>query len=212
MHQQIAFALTVATGFFAIMNPIGNVPIFLGLVEEFDARTRRMIAGRAVLIAFLVVALFTLGGNLIFKLFGITLPAFQIAGGLLVFMVGYQLLHGRTSAIHHPAAEETGDDGAALAVATTPLAIPILAGPGTISTALNFAGGNTGALHLAIVIGVFAAICGLTYVAFHFSEKLTSRIRPSVIAVITRLMGVIITVIAAQMVIAGVSGAVRQFH
>lgn len=212
MHPYVVFALTVATGFFAIMNPIGNTPIFLGLVDGLDEATRRKVAWRGVLIAFVVVALFTVGGNLIFRLFGISLPAFRIAGGLLVFLVGYQLLHGRTSSIHHLGPEEADADGAATSIATTPLAIPILAGPGTISTALNFAGEHSDRLYIAIVLLVFAAICILTYVAFRFSEQLTAVVRPSIIAVVTRLMGVIITVIAAQMVIEGIAGAVRQFH
>lgn len=212
MHQYFVFALTVATGFFAIMNPVGNTPIFLGLVDGLDEPTRRKVAWRGVLIAFVVVTLFTVGGNLIFRLFGISLPAFRIAGGLLVFLVGYQLLHGRTSAIHHPGPEEGDDDGAATTIATTPLAIPILAGPGTISTALSFAGEHADRIYIAIVVLVFAIICLLTYIAFRSGERLTAVVRPSIIAVVTRLMGVIITVIAAQMVIEGVAGAVRQFH
>jgi len=204
----LTLALTTLTGFFAIMNPIGNTPIFLGLVTDLDAAQRRAVALRAVVIAFTVVALFTIFGNIIFRLFGITLPAFQVAGGILVFLVGYQLLHGRESAIHHPAPGERGpNEGSEVAI--SPLAIPILAGPGTISTALNFVSGSEDPAHLAVVLGAFAVICLATYVAFLLGERLVERLRPSIIKVVTRLMGVIITVIAIQMVMTGVSQGVH---
>jgi len=204
----LAFALTALTGFFAIMNPIGNTPIFVGLVDDLDPPQRRTVARRAVLIAFVIVALFTVFGNLIFRLFGITLPAFQVAGGILVFLVGYQLLHGRESAIHHPIPGERGPREVR-DVAITPLALPILAGPGTISTALNFANGSSDPVHIGLVLGAFAVICLATYLAFLSGEKLIDHLRPSIIRVVTRLMGVIITVIAAQMVMTGLSHGVR---
>ncbi len=200
----LAFALTALTGFFAIMNPIGNAPIFVGLVTDLDPAARRAVALRSVLIAFLIVALFTAFGNLIFRLFGITLPAFQVAGGILVFLVGYQLLHGRESVIQHPTPSERGpEEGSDVAI--TPLALPILAGPGTISTALNFVGSSGDPVHIGLVLGAFAVVCLATYLAFLSGEKLVDHLRPSVIRVVTRLMGVIITVIAAQMFMTGLS-------
>jgi len=207
MKAELVYAITALTGFFAIMNPIGNTPIFLGLVGDLDRRERRMVAFHAVALAFLIVAVFTIFGSIIFRLFGITLPAFQVAGGILVFLVGNQLLHGRESTIHHPGPGEGGahdaDD-----VAITPLAIPILAGPGTISTALNFAG-NGNPVHIAVVLGAFAVICAATYIAFLSGEKLVQHMRPGVIKVVTRLMGLILMVIAAQMVMTGVSHGIH---
>lgn len=207
MYGEFVYAITALTGFFAIMNPIGNTPIFLGLTNGMDLGAKRAVARRAVTIAFLIVVLFTVFGSIIFKLFGITLPAFQVAGGILVFLVGYQLLHGRESAIHHPAADERGPEEID-EVAISPLAIPILAGPGTISTALNFAG-NGNPLHISVVLGSFAVICIATYVAFLSGERLVQYVRPSIIKVVTRLMGVIITVIAAQMIMTGISHGIH---
>ncbi|MEJ2617168.1 MAG: MarC family protein, partial [Ignavibacteriaceae bacterium] len=102
MYGILIFASTVFMGFFAIMNPIGNMPIFLGLVEGIDKSEQKKIAWKSVSLAFIIVAAFSIFGSLIFKAFGITLPAFQIGGGLLIFVVGYQLLHGKESAMHHP--------------------------------------------------------------------------------------------------------------
>lgn len=210
MYGILVFASTVFMGFFAIMNPIGNMPIFLGLVEGIDKSEQKKIAWKSVSLAFIIVAAFSIFGSLIFKAFGITLPAFQIGGGLLIFVVGYQLLHGKESAMHHPAEGENDQDTAVEDIAISPLAIPILAGPGTISTAMNFVGAESSVLHIAVVIGMFALICIITYFCFVFGEKILIHFKKGVVKVITRLMGLIITIISVQMVIAGIHNAIKM--
>jgi len=203
LHTASALFLHVFSGFFAIMNPIGNAPIFLSLVEGFDKGTQARIAARAVVVAFLIVALFTVGGNLIFRLFGITLPAFRIAGGILLFLIAYNLLRGRASRQHHPREEELDDLSNALEIAVSPLGTPLLAGPGTISTALSFVGDSAGIGHMAAVLGIFCLVCLLTYFVFISSETLVEKVPQAWIGVVTRLMGLILSVIAVQMVLEG---------
>lgn len=210
MYGILVFASTVFMGFFAIMNPIGNMPIFLGLVDGIDKSEQKKIAWKSVSLAFIIVAAFSIFGSLIFKAFGITLPAFQIGGGLLIFVVGYQLLHGKESAMHHPPEGENDQDTAVEDIAISPLAIPILAGPGTISTAMNFVGEGSSVLHIAVVIGMFALICIITYFCFIFGEKILLHFKKGVVKVITRLMGLIITIISVQMVIAGIHNAIKM--
>ena len=210
MYGILIFASTVFMGFFAIMNPIGNMPIFLGLVEGIDKSEQKKIAWKSVSLAFTIVAAFSIFGSLIFKAFGITLPAFQIGGGLLIFIVGYQLLHGKESAMHHPAKGENDQDTAVEDIAISPLAIPILAGPGTISTAMNFVGEGSSVLHISVVIGMFAVICIITYFCFVFGEKILTHFKKGVVKVITRLMGLIITIISVQMVIEGIHNAIKM--
>ncbi len=212
MHDTLLFTGSVAAGFFAIMNPIGNIPIFLGLVGDLPPRAQRRAATTSVFLAFAIVTAFSFAGSFIFKVFSVSLPAFQIAGGILVFLVGLELLHGRPSAIHRP---RQGDDESeavrtADEIAITPLAIPILAGPGTITTAMNFTGAGGSVVHTAIVVGVFAAVAGVTWLCFRFGERLVARIKPGVINMVTRLMGLILTVIAAQMVIDGIRRVVQE--
>ena len=199
-------------GFFAIMNPIGNMPIFLGLVEGLNKTEQRMIAKKSVLFAFLIVSVFSIFGGIIFQIFGITLPAFQIGGGILIFMVGYQLLHGKESTIHHPTQIENKNDASVEDIAISPLAIPILAGPGTISTAMNFVGEGSSFIHIGIVVLVFALICLITYFCFVFGESILSHFKKGVVKVITRLMGLIITVISVQMIIEGIYNAIRIYN
>jgi len=211
MNNIILFASTVAMGFFAIMNPIGNMPIFIGLVEGESKSEQKKIALKSVTIAFIIVAAFSIFGGIIFKAFGITLPSFQIGGGILIFLVGYQLLHGKESAMHHPPTGENDKEvGYNEDVAISPLAIPILAGPGTISTAMNFVGQNSSVLNMAIVLIVFAIMCVITYFLFIMSDKIVTFFKKGVIKVITRLMGLIITIISVQMVIEGINNAIKM--
>ncbi len=204
--MDLGFVLKVLMGFLAIMNPIGNTPIFLGLVADLEEGERRVVARKAVVLAFFIVALFALGGNLIFRLFGITLPAFRIAGGILVFAIAYQLLHGRRSHQHHFSDKERESMEELENIAITPLATPILAGPGTIATAMSFIGNNRSIGAIITVIVIFGLVCLATYVCFVYSELLMKRLGHSWVSVITRLMGLILSVVAVQMVLEGIKG------
>jgi multiple antibiotic resistance protein len=200
---------TVFAGFFAIMNPIANTPIFLGLTEEMDDLTTRAVALRAISLAFLIVAAFSLAGNLLLHLFGITLASFRIAGGLLVALVGYQLLQGGHSPVHKSKEIEEKSPDDAMSMAVSPLGMPLLAGPGTIVTAMNFAAGGSPA-HLGIVLAAFLLICVLTYLCFVSGHRLTRFLGKSMVMVVSRLMGLILAVIGTQMVIEGVLGVMKR--
>jgi multiple antibiotic resistance protein len=198
MENLVTFSITVFTGFFAIMNPIANTPIFLGLVEGKDTKTKRNIAKKGTLTAFIIVTLFVILGKYIFELFGITIPAFKISGGLLIFYVGFEMLMSQKSKVH---TNDTEDDGSSLAI--SPLAIPILAGPGTIVTAMNYVT-NATYIHTAIVIMVFAFMILLTYLAFELSDKIVKLVGSNLIAVIGKIMGLILAIIGTGMVIEGI--------
>lgn len=209
MNGLLLHAATVFMGFFAIMNPIANTPVFLALTSNDDKQTTAAIAFRSLLLAFLIITIFTIAGNIIFDLFGLTLPAFQITGGLLVFLIGFHMLQGNQSSVQHPSdADKQESHEAALSVAVSPLAMPILAGPGTIATAMNYsADGST--MEVAVTIAMFAVLCILTYVIFVFGEKFVTYIGTSALGVITRMMGLILAVVGTQMVIEGLHGAFK---
>ncbi len=198
-HTLFSFALVVFTGFFAIMNPIANTPVFLGLVEDQDAFARRATARKASLTAFIIVLAFILFGHLIFKVFGITIPAFKITGGILVFFVGQEMVRSKKSEVHgHNTDTSSGDD-----VAISPLAIPILAGPGTIVTAMNYVTEGS-YLKTGIVIVIFALMALLTYISFILGDKVIDKLGKNIIMVIAKIMGLIIAIIGTGMVIEGI--------
>lgn len=209
MESVLLHSLTVFMGFFAIMNPIANVPIFLGLTSGDDKQTTKTVALQSLALAFLVIVVFSIAGKVIFELFGITLPAFRITGGLLVFLIGFHMLQGKQSSIHHPNEKDKQKcREAALSVAISPLAMPILAGPGTIATAMNFSAGG-GLTGMVVTIISFAVLCLITYVFFIFGEKFVTFIGVGALGVITRMMGLILAVIGTQMVIEGLHGAFK---
>jgi len=211
MHSLALFCGTVFMGFFAIMNPIANTPIFLGLTSELDARASKRVAAKALLIAFLIVLVFSVLGKAIFDLFGISLPAFRITGGILVFLVGFHLLQGKSSKVHSKSlSEDESDEDAVLSIAVSPLATPILAGPGTIVTAMNFAASGSIA-HVVLTVVVFAAMCLITFLLFVYGARFVRAIGKEAVAVVTRMMGLILAVIGTQMLIHGVSEAVKMF-
>ena len=198
MNELVTYSITVFTGFFAIMNPIANTPIFLSLTQGDDKATKKRIARKATIMAFIIGASFTILGKYIFDLFGITIPAFKITGGILIFYVGFQMLMTVKSKVHS-LGEKDPDEG----VAISPLAIPILAGPGTIVTAMNNVN-NTDLLHTGIVIAIFAFMIYLTYLAFSMSDFIVKKIGENIIKVIGKLMGLILAIIGADMVIDGI--------
>lgn len=199
--------LVMAGGYFAIMNPIANAAIFTSLTAGMDERVARRIALRSVATAFAVVLAFILLGKLVFEFFGITLPALRVAGGIMVFLIGYHMLHGRPSAVH--AAPEGMDDGAD-SIAVSPLGIPILAGPGTIAVSMSYSA-TSDLLQIGANVLVFLALCAVTYLCFRLGERVENRIGASGLRVTTQLMGLILTVIGVQMGIDGALGAVDLY-
>lgn len=198
MSDLIHFSIMVFTGFFAIMNPIANTPIFLGLVEGQSPQTQKQIARTACFTAFLITVVFVLLGKYIFDLFGISIPAFKITGGILIFYVGFEMLMSKKSSVH--STENSTVDNS---IAISPLAIPILSGPGTIVTAMNYAT-NASFVHIGIIIAVFAVMILLTYIAFTLANKIVALVGDNLIAVIGKLMGLILAIIGTGMVVAGI--------
>ncbi len=209
LSGSVAHAFTIFMALFAMMNPVANVPIFLGLTAGLDRETTSAVATKALVLAFLIVAIFALLGNLIFEVFGLTLTAFRIAGGILLFIIGFNMLHGDLSRVHTPQEEvRERSKEAALGVAVTPLAMPILAGPGTLTTAMSFAAGGT--WDILLTIAMFGLLCGITYPLFLFGERVVDYMGEAALGVVTRMMGLLITVMGTQMVIEGVKGVAKM--
>ena len=198
MSELLTFSISVFTGFFAIMNPIANIPVFLGLVGDQDKASKRKIAKSASITAFIIVVSSVILGKYIFQLFGITIPAFKITGGILIFYVGFEMLMSKKSSIHNPGIPEQDNS-----VAISPLAIPILAGPGTIITAMNNVTDGS-YIHIMIVIAIFALMILLTYFAFNLSDIIVKKLGKNIITVIGKIMGLILAIMGAGMVVEGV--------
>ena len=207
MGNQASYILTVFFGFFGMMNPIGSTPIFISLTKGMSAGDRKTIALRALLIAFIIVVVFILVGKFIFQLFGITLPAFRITGGILLFISGMKMLLSDNPDPEVKGINET-DMKTKTRIAVSPLGIPILAGPGTLAAAMNFVSDGS-PMSLAITSGIFLLLCILTYLLFISGQKLVNFLGENVIQVISRLMGLILSVIGTEMIISGIRSAIE---
>ena len=193
----MTYALTVFMSFFAVMNPIANTPIFLGLTAGENKESKKKIAKTATITAFIIVVSFVIAGKYIFELFGLTIPAFKITGGILIFYIGFQMLMSQKAKIHSSDSEDKSN------IAISPLAIPILAGPGTIVAAMNNVT-NASLVHIGIIIFIFALMIYLTYLAFSFSDLIVKKVGTNLISVIGKLMGLVLAIIGTGMIVDGI--------
>lgn len=200
------FAASVFASLFAIINPIANVPIFMGLTANAPEKSKAKIAKNSTVTAFVIVVAFVVLGKYIFDFFGITVPAFKITGGLLLFYVGFELLQSKkstiqstTSSVGGAAKQEVEFDES---VAISPLAIPMLAGPGTIVAAMNYAAGHS-YWHILVIILILLFVLSITYIAFRFSGYIFKALGNNIILVLSKLMGLIVAILGTNMVIDG---------
>ncbi|ARW20173.1 MarC family protein [Pediococcus pentosaceus] len=206
MNLVQAFLLSF-TAFFAIMNPFANLPMFVSLTADNSRKEVNAIARLAFIVATVIVALFALLGNYIFSIFGINLSALRIMGGIILGLIGYHMIQGNVSPIQHDPKQSVKDsiNSNNTDVAISPLAMPVLAGPGTIATTMNLSSST----NPFIVISAFVVLSVITYFIFIYGEQIMAKLGNNIMNVITKLMGLILATIGVRMLIMGVQVA---FH
>jgi multiple antibiotic resistance protein len=183
------------------MDPLGNLPFFLLFTEHNTLSEQRRIAAFASLTACLILLFFSLSGDFILGFFGITLPAFQIAGGIIFFIYSLQLLNLIPSGLK-TSREEKEEGVQKENVALVPLATPLLAGPGAI-TAVMVWRETADIVHDMILLFAIFVACLLVYLVFVFGRQITRTLGLGGIRVLTRLMGLLLSVIAVQFMLKG---------
>ena len=203
----IEFGLLAFTSFLTLINPFGLMPVFISMTSGLDDHARRKTARRGGLTAFLVLLLFALTGQFLFGFFGISVHGFRMVGGILFFMLGYDMLQARLSAIRVPkekTEEYVGD------ISITPLAVPMITGPGSITNAIVLMEDASSLGHKAILIAVMAAVIGLNTAALLFAPTITRWLGETGNKVLMRLMGLIVMVIAVEFFFSGLGPILRQ--
>jgi len=195
MSSQLFFAFMA---FFAIMNPISNLPAYMALVADDSQKISRKIAFRSLLIAFVIVTVFIFSGDFIFKVFGITIVSFRIAGGILVAVIGYHMINGNHSP-SYKGMEQQAVNSDPMSIAISPLAMPLFAGPGTITTALSLA--NGGLQNQLITVVAFALLCVITYLLLRSAKQIAGFLGENLMKIITKMMGLLLFSIGIQMMI-----------
>ena len=200
------YLLLAFSSLFVIVDPIAIVPAFLAMTHD-DAVERRIRTARvACLVAALVLMAFALGGPGLLEVLGITMPAFQIAGSILLLLVALDMLRARASPVRETRAE-TAAGAEKEDVAVSPLAIPMLAGPGALTTVLLLRARATGqAQHWALYASI-AVVCLASYLILHGAARHARRLPPIAMRVGTRLMGLLLAAVAVQFFLDGVKAS-----
>lgn len=206
----IDFLANALITLFVIIEPIALVPIFLAVTPGFSGDQRRQVAWRACVIAFVILSGCAFFGDWLLQKLGISLPAFRIAGGLLVFWIAFEMVFGLRANRKTEIAREAIDKEHIVNVAAFPVAIPLLAGPGAITATLLLAGqADQNPVMLAGLIGVLAIVLLATWGCLLAAERVNALLGTLGNVVVSRLLGIILAALAVQFVIDGVRAAIR---
>jgi multiple antibiotic resistance protein len=201
----LQFALITFTSVLFIVDPIAVIPTYLVITRNETPAQRRTTATRATIAAAVLMIVFGIAGRLIFRLFGITLPAFRIAGGLILWYVAMDMLRGQRSTQESSAEIEEGAEKED--VALTPLAMPMLAGPGAISTVMVLSSQARTVAEAVVVYGSVVLTAALSWAALRLGERLVVGLGQTGIRVMTRIMGLLLAAVAVQFVVTGARDA-----
>jgi multiple antibiotic resistance protein len=203
----LQFFISALVTLLVVVDPIGLVPAFVAITHGLPQHARRKVALRACLIATAILAGSALFGDWLLRTLSISLPAFRIAGGLLLFSIASEMVFGVRIARQSKAAEQVIEQHVRN-IAAFPLAIPLMAGPGAITAMVLLGGrGNGDPLRLAILLAAIAAVMALCLLVFTLSARIAKLIGTTGNVVLSRLLGVLLAALAVQYVIDGVKAA-----
>lgn len=207
MREYFQFAFITFASVLFIVDPIAVIPTYLVITSGETPAERARTALRACVAAAVLLSVFAAAGRYIFELFGITLPAFRIAGGFILWLVAMDMLRGQRTTQETPAEIVEGQEKDDVAV--TPLAMPMLAGPGAISTVMVLAGQARGPSQGVVVYGSIVLTAFACWISLRLGDRLMARLGRTGIRILTRLMGLLLAAVAVQFVITGVSDAMQ---
>lgn len=205
-NTTLSFFITSIVSLFVIVDPTGNIFPYLSLSSGVPPGSARALAGRACLYSFCILTFFVILGRLVLQFFGISLPAFQIAGGLVLFRIAFDMMEGRGH-FNRLDTSSSLTPGDYRDIALIPLAMPLLAGPGAISTVLVLTARSQNPLEDAILVAAVGLIMLLAYIFFRFAHRVMGFLTESGLRLLTRLMGLILAALAAEFVITGIRTA-----
>lgn len=207
MENIVNYALVAFTSFFSVMNPVGVMPLFLSMTAGLELPHRRRTAIKACTVAFITLVIFGVLGEFIFNFFGISVNGLRVVGGFIFFKMGSEMLQAQVSKMKLPDKEVkkyVGD------ISVTPLAIPMITGPGAITNAMLLMQDAVNLSFKAVLVGVMLVVCLIMLVALLFASRIISLLGSTGINVLVRLMGLIVMVVAIEFFIAGLTPIVRS--
>lgn len=200
MEDLLPFALLCFTSFFTLTNPLGTMPVFLTMTNGMNDHERKAIVRRATIVSFITLMVFTFSGQFLFKFFGISSNGFRIAGGFIIFKIGFDMLQARYS---NAKLKEEEVKTYAGDISITPLAIPMLCGPGAIANAIMLMDDASTFTLKGTLIGIIALVYFITFLILQASTRLVRILGETGNNVMMRLMGLILMVIAVECFVSG---------
>lgn len=200
MESLLPFALLCFTSFFTLTNPLGTMPVFLTMTNGLSDGERNSIVTRATIASFITLMVFTFSGQFLFKFFGISTDGFRIAGGIIIFAIGYDMLQAKyaSAKLRKEEIKTYAND-----ISITPLAIPMMCGPGAIAQAIILMeDANTYSMK-AVLIGTIAVVYLISFIILRASTRLVKILGETGNNVMMRLMGLILMVIAVECFVSG---------
>ena len=200
MEDLLPFALLCFTSFFTLTNPLGTMQVFLTMTNAMNDHERKAIVRRATIVSFITLMVFTFSGQFLFKFFGISSNGFRIAGGFIIFKIGFDMLQARYSnaKLKEEEVKTYADD-----ISITPLAIPMLCGPGAIANAIMLMDDASTLSLKGTLIGIIALVYFITFLILQASTRLVRILGETGNNVMMRLMGLILMVIAVECFVSG---------
>lgn len=200
MEDLLPFALLCFTSFFTLTNPLGTMPVFLTMTNGMNDHEQKAIVRRATIVSFITLMVFTFSGQFLFKFFGISSNGFRIAGGFIIFKIGFDMLQARYSnaKLKEEEVKTYADD-----ISITPLAIPMLCGPGAIANAIMLMDDASTFTLKGTLIGIIALVYFITFLILQASTRLVRILGETGNNVMMRLMGLILMVIAVECFVSG---------
>ncbi|MBT5529245.1 MAG: NAAT family transporter, partial [Cytophagia bacterium] len=194
------FGLIAFTSFLTLMNPFGVMPVFLSMTSDLDQKSRTKTALKAVVIAFFTLMLFMFTGDLIFRFFGISINSLRIVGGIIFFMVGQDMLQARLTRtkIKNSEIKQYVND-----ISITPLAIPMICGPGAITNAIVLMEDAYDSTRMMILVGTILLVLAIMFFVLYGGSRLSKLLGQTGLNVLMRIMGLIVMVIAVEFFFSG---------
>ncbi len=190
-----------------VVDPLGLAPIFAALTQGYSAERRRETAIRGTILGSAILFVFALAGDVLLEALGITLPAFRIAGGLLLFLLALDMIFARPSGMRSKTIREQEEDSYEGDVSVFPLAIPLIAGPGAITTVLLYTGGRTPA-EVGVFAGVLLVVLLLTLASLLLASRVMGLFGETGANVLSRVLGVLLAALAVQFVLDGIQASI----
>jgi len=202
----VRFSVLALSSIFFLVDPFAAIPSFLAITQSADPVRRKRMARKGALTCFIVLTSFAVGGQLIFRMFGITLPAFEVAGGLILLLIGLDMLEARRS----PTQEAKGDAEEATAkedAGIVPLGIPMLAGPGAISSVMVLVGQAPSLWHweMAAILGSITLTSLISYWVLAGASRVRQVLGETGIRILVRIMGLLLVALAMQFFVNGLT-------